>query len=242
MKNTFRDIFNYFKNKLQKSNKNKDETFKTDALINHNPLKDKAFEENAINQTKEFAIKQEENKTKKPMKETEFKNRCHYFLKGLDNKDSSGFSSITEIKDFTNLMINKYFRSYYRDIGEKYINFAEYFIVKKLMARKDSELPEFQENELNLAFPNQGIDEKQNDDTHIKLIKTEIYKKRNSEMEELIKDNYKEPKKAEELLNEYYGYNVKDFENIEEGSRANTPKASIIPKFIHKTVSSALSQ
>ena len=248
MKNPFRNIFNYSKNELQKSKKNKDETFKTDELINHNHLKDKVFEENAINQTKEFAIKQEENKIKKPMSDQEVKMRCNNLLRNLDNdfnfyNNSIAFSSIAGIKNFTEAMINKYFRSDYSDIGEKHINFAEYFIVKKLMARKDFELPEFQENELNLAFPNQGIDEKQNDDTHIRLIKTEIYKKRSNEMEELIKNFYKEDaKKAEEELNNYYGYNLKDFENTEEGSGANTPKASIIPKFIQRTAIVELTQ
>ena len=111
------------------------------------------------------------------------------------------------------------------------------------MARKDFELPEFIEYELDSAFPNQGIDEKRNDDTHIRLIKTEIYKKRNNQMEELIKNFYKEDaKKAEEELNNYYGYELKDFENTEEGSRANAPKASIIPKFIHRTTIVELTQ
>jgi len=162
------------------------------------------------------------------MSKQEAKTRCTLLLQNLGN--NFNFSSIAEIKDFTNTMIDKHCRSDHRDIGEKYINFAEYFIVKKLMAREDFELPDFETAGLDIYFPD-------------KLTSKLILERRDEEMKNFIKKEYAGhfgQEKAQDILDELY--NPENFKNIEEGPRANAPQALFIPKFINKTATAGLGQ
>ena len=226
MKNLLKNIFNYFTN-------------------NNESFKDKANETNETNDS-----------------EKEAERRCINLLEDFDNnydsyKNKNKFSSIEDIKDFTEVAIgfafhktfnkefdnnfNKYTivskglkvthpedleitKRHLAQINGEPIDALEFVIIQELFTKPDFKLPNFNTTKLDVIFPN-------------KLTNKLILEKKNKQVKNFTKKEYTElcgQEKAQDALDKLYNYNQKDFENTEEGSKANTPKASFIPKFIHR--------
>lgn len=276
MKNPFKNIFNNIKNKLQKIRKKNDKAPEVDKKIK---IEETENELEEINKIKQPTNELEEKKEKTLMQPKEIESRSRYLFEDLNNnfnfyKNQEMFSSIRNIKIFTEEMIARKFYSDTRCIDENHINFLEYSIIKELFTKPNFKLPDVKIEELNVYFPNNLTNElilekrdESNDRREINKNFINILK---------VYATIFEKEKAQNLLDEFFTsktdefftsktevlqkkevqnvldalYSPENFENIEERATpkksffqittANTPKASIIPKFIHRTATTGL--